>query len=183
MKRFLFASVAALAATGAAADPLAELVGSETYWRAMVWEKAEQSRIWGMSGWLPFEGQQEKRQTFLKERPVEIAGKSLRAYLIVDDSPPRQDVLSINSINASAAECEQIQSWLTKQFGQPKITVDGGYDFDLATQGNRVEVVDKWSQWDMGSTRATFRCGGVKTAAAEQLASTSIQACRTGAGL
>lgn len=34
MKRFLFASAAALTATSAAADPLTDLIGSEAYGRA-----------------------------------------------------------------------------------------------------------------------------------------------------
>jgi hypothetical protein len=63
-----------------------------------------------MNGWIPFEGKQEKGQTFTKERPVEIDGKRLRAYLIVEDTPQQHNVLSINSINLSADECEQIGS-------------------------------------------------------------------------
>jgi hypothetical protein len=47
--------------------------------------------------------------------------------------------------------------------------VDGGYKYDLVARGNWIEFVDKLSQWDTGSTRATFRCGGLKTAAAENL--------------
>ena len=53
MKRLLVAGIAALVATGAVADPLTDLVGSEVYWRAMVWEKAEQSSIWEMNGKKP----------------------------------------------------------------------------------------------------------------------------------
>lgn len=169
MKRLVVAGIAALVATGAVADPLTDLIGSEVYWRAMVWEKAEQSRIWEMNGWIPFEGKQEKGQTFAKERPVEIDGKRLRAYLIVEDTPQRHNVLSINSINSSADECEQIRSWLATKFGQPRIMVDGGYKYDLVAQGNWGEFIDKWSQWEIGSTRTTFRCGGLKTAAREQL--------------
>jgi hypothetical protein len=168
MKRFIVASVAALAATGAIADPMADLIGSKVYWQAMAWEKAEQSKIWKMSGWSPFEGKQKTGRTFTKERPVEIDRKSLHAYLIVEESLQRQNMLSINSIDLSADECEQISSWLARQFGQPKIVADGSYKFDLVAQGNWVESVDKSSQWDIGSTRVTYSCGGLKTKSGEK---------------
>ena len=168
MKRIILAIVAAAAATGAAAEPLTDLIGSEAYWRAMAWEKAEQSKIWEMNGWSPFEGKQETGHTFTKERPVEIDGKNLRAYLIVEETPQRQNILSINSVDLSADECEQISSWLAKKFGQPKIVADGSYKYDLVAQGNWVETIDKSSQWDIGSTRTTFRCVGLKSAAAEK---------------
>jgi len=169
MKRFILASVAALAATGATAEPLTDLIGNKAYWKAMAWEKAEQSKIWKMSGWNPYEGTQRIGRTFTKERPAEIDGKNLRARLIVEETPQRQNILSITSIDLSADECEQISSWLAKQFGQPEIVVDGTYKYDLVAQGNWVETIDKSSQWDIGSTRTTFRCAGLKTAAAEKL--------------
>ena len=169
MKRFILASVAALVATGATAEPLADLIGNKAYWKAMAWEKAEQSKIWKMSGWSPYEGKQRIGQTFTKERPVEIDGKNLRARLIVEETPQRQNILSITSIDLSADECEQISSWLAKKFGQPKIVADGSYKYDLVAEGNWVENVNKRSQWDIGSTRATFACVGLKTARAEKL--------------
>ena len=98
MKRFIFASVAALATTAATGEPLTDLIGSKAYWQAMVWDKAEQSIIWKMSGWSPFEGKQEIGRVFTMERPAEIDGKNLRAYLIVEETPGRQNMLSINSI-------------------------------------------------------------------------------------
>ena len=52
-----------------------------------------------MKGWIPFEGKQDKGQTFAKERPVEIDGKRLRAYLIVEDASRQHNVLSISSLN------------------------------------------------------------------------------------
>ncbi|GEM_PF-6597800 len=169
MKRFTFACVVALAATGAAADPLADLIGSKTYWQAMHWERAEQSEIWKMTGWGPFEGKQETGRTFMKERPAEIDGKNLHAYLIVEDTPKRRNELVVDSIELSINECEQIGDWLARKFGQPKLVVDGNYKFDLVAQGNTVENIDKMSQWDIGSTRTTFTCAGLKTAAAEKL--------------
>lgn len=166
----MLASVAALAATGAIAEPLTDLIGSEAYWQAMGWEKAEQSKIWEMSGWSPFEGKQETGRTFTKERPVEIDGKNLRAYLILEETPKRRDILSIASIDLSVDECEQIGNWLARKFGQPKVMADASYKYDLVAQGNWVESVDKRMQWDIGSTRATVECFGLKTAAAEELA-------------
>jgi hypothetical protein len=169
MNRFIFASVAILVATGATAEPLADSIGSKAYWQALVWDKAEQSKVWTMSGWNSFKGKQEPGQVFTMERLVEIDGKNLHAYLIVVETPGRQNLLSINSIELSNDECEQIGSWLSQRFGQPRIVVDGTYKFDLVAPGNWVEIVDKVSQWNIGSTRATFRCGGLKTATAEKL--------------
>lgn len=169
MKRFMLVCVIALDATCATADPLTDLIESEVYWRAMVWEKAEQSIIWEMNDWIPFKGKQETGRTFTKERLVEINGKNLRAYLIVEETPQRRNVLSINSIDLSADECEQISSWLVTKFGQRKIVADGSYKYDLFIQGNWVEFVDKSSQWDIGSTRTTFSCTGLRTAAVEKL--------------
>ena len=169
MKRFILASVAALAVTSATAEPLTDLIGNKTYWKAMAWEKAEQSKIWKMSGWSPYEGKQRIGRTFTKERPAEIDGKNLRARLIVEEAPRQQNILSITSIDLSADECEQISSWLATKFGQPKIVADGSYKYDLVAEGNWVESVDKQSQWDIGSTRTTFACVGLKTAAAEKL--------------
>lgn len=169
MKRFIFACVAALGTTGAAADPLTDLIGSKAYWQAMDWEKVEQSRIWRMNGWAPFEGKQEAGQTFTKERPVEIDGKNLRAHLIVEEMPTRRNILSIYSIELSPNECNQISAWLTQKYGKPRRAVDGSYKFDLIAQGNTVENIDKMSQWDIGSTRTTFTCAGLKTTAAEKV--------------
>lgn len=170
MKRFIFASVVALAATSATAEPLTDLIGNKAYWEAMAWEKAEQSKIWKMSGWSPYEGKQRIGQTFTKERPAEIDRMNLHARLrIVGEAPRRQNILSITSIDLSTDECEQISSWLARKFGQPKIAVDGSYKYDLVAEGNWVESVDKRSQWDIGSTRATFVCIGLKTARVEKL--------------
>lgn len=169
MKRFIFACVVALGTTGASADPLTDLIGSKAYWQAMDWEKVEQSRIWRLSGWAPFEGKQEVGRIFVKERPVDIDGKNLRANLIVEEMPKRQYILSIYSIELSHDECKQISDWLTQKFGKPRRVVDGGYKFDLIAQGNTVENIDKMSQWDIGPTRTTFTCFGHKTATAEQV--------------
>lgn len=168
MKPFILACVAALATTDAIADPMADLIGSKTYWQSMAWEKAEQSKIWKMSGWGPSEGKQETGRTFAKERQVEIDGKNLRAYLIVEEAPTRQNELSIYSTELSPDECEQIGNWLVRKFGQPKLVVDGSYKFDLVAQGNTVESIDKMSQWDIGSTRTTFTCAGLKKTAEEK---------------
>lgn len=169
MKHFIFACVAALGTTGAAADPLTDLIGSKAYWQAMDWEKVEQSRIWRMSGWAPFEGKQEAGRTFEKERPVEIDGKNLRAHLIVEEMPTRQNILSIYSTELSPNECKQISDWLTNKFGRPRRVVDASYSFDLVAKGNTIENIDKMSQWDIGATRTTFTCAGLKTAAAEKV--------------
>lgn len=164
----MFACALALVATDVAADQLTKLIGSKNYWSVMDWGKAEQSRVWTLSGWAPFKGGQDAGRTFTKERPVEIDGKNFRANLIVEDTPARQNVLSIVSIELSPNECQQFESWLTQKFGKPKHIVDGSYQFDLVAHGNTVEDIDKMSQWDIGSTRATFTCAGLKTAAAEK---------------
>lgn len=169
MKRFLFACVAALGTTGVAADPLTDLIGSKAYWQTMDWERVEQSKIWRMSGWAPFEGKQEAGRTFEKERPVEIDGMNLSAHLIVEEMPTRRKILSIYSVELSPNECKQISDWLTQKFGKPKRVVDGSYKFDLVAQGNTVENIDKMSQWDIGATRTTFTCAGLKTSTVEKL--------------
>ena len=170
MKRIIFACLAALVTTGAASDPMSDLIGSKTYWQAMNWEKAEQSKIWTMDGWRPFEGKQDSDKTFTKERSIEIDGKQLKASLIVHHIPNRRNVLSISitSMELLANECNEIRNWLDNKYGQAKLIVDASYKFDLEVKGNTVEQVDKNSQWDLGSTRVTLLCFGFTYPRAEE---------------
>lgn len=169
MKLHIFAFAAVLAATGATADTLTDLVGSKAYWKTMDWEKAEQSNIWRLNGWVPYEGEQDAGRTFTKKRIVNIDGQTLGALLIVEGTSTRRDMLSVSSGELSSIDCQQLGDWLTRKFGPPKRMVDGGYKFDLGTAGNVVESIDRMSQWDIGSTRTTLTCLGIKTAAAEEL--------------
>ncbi len=162
MKHFLLAFFVALTVTDAAAEPIVDMIGSKTYWLAMDWENAEKSEIWQMSGWSVFEGKQDNDQTFTKVRPANIDGKQFTAYLLVIKTPKRRDALSLSSIELLADECEQVGDWLAGKLGDPQRVVDGSYKYDLIAAGNTVEIIDKTFQWDIGSTRATFSCAGIK---------------------
>lgn len=162
MKYFLVACFVALTVTDAPAEPIVDMIGSKTYWQAMDWENAEKSEIWQMSGWSAFEGKQDNYQTFTKLRPANIDGKQFTAYLLVIKTPKLRDALSLSSIELLADECIQVYDWLAAKFGDPQRVVDGSYKYDLIAAGNTVEITDKTFQWDIGSTRATFSCAGIK---------------------
>jgi len=166
VKQLLFISLFLLIATrwAFATDLASDLIGSKTYWQTMDWGEADESELWTISGWEPYAGSQDPEKTIVKERLVYIDGKSLTAQFQIEETPKRHNTLVVFTTGLPHEECQQVVEWLVRQFGQPNRVVDRSYSADLVAKGNTVKTIDTQSQWEIGTTRITSGCWGIKTA-------------------
>ncbi len=145
--------------TSAAPDTVSKIFLDITYWKRMMWQKADTSELWRAAEWLPFEGGQAKDSTITKTRSLVLFGKEFHARLGYNNDKIENKFFVSLYAKASRNDCNAILKQLTSIFGQP-IMNDGTYFPLFNSEKNYVKLVRLDYQWDTGDTRINGGCFG-----------------------